>query len=1122
MNPHPGTQRPGIEERQDAILNKVLIANRGEIAVRLIRAVRDMGLRCVAVHAVDDEASSHVRLADEAWALQDSGPAAYLDMQALIAAARSLGADAIHPGYGFLSERADFAQACADAGLVFVGPSPAHLARFGDKAQALALARDCGVPVMPSTRGDASLQEITQFFDAQGGSGIVIKAVGGGGGRGMRVVTQRSELPQAYERCRAEARSAFGMDAVYGERLVARARHIEVQIVGDGRQAMALGERDCTLQRRFQKLVEIAPSPTLLPALREQITQAALAMARRVDYLSLGTFEFLIEEDAQGHQVGAVFIEANPRLQVEHTVTEQVTGLDLVALQLDIARGRSLQELGLDPQRPPAVQGFAIQARINAESTDAQGLAHPAQGRLQQFDAPSGLGVRVDTHGHGGYAPSPLYDTLLAKLIVTSRSASFADAARRLERALGEFRITGVATNIALLRAVVGSEDFARQNLHTRYWAEHLQTLLQRMQAIEAEDRSRAPQPRHEAPAAQEAQQAQEFLDAQDGHALRAVTHGVLIELNAEPGALVQAGEVVAVIEAMKMQHVVMAECAGRVLQLRARVGEVVAQGRILAVLEPGDGPAPDAAGQAVQDRRDAVRPDLQRVLDRHAFLWDDNRPEAVARRRARGQRTARENVADLVDAGSFVEYGALAVAAQASRRSVDDLIANTPADGLVTGVGRINGALFDAQRARSAVMAYDATVLAGTQGKRNHVKTDRIVEVALRDRLPLVLFAEGGGGRPGDVDIPSISGLHQPSFASFAELSGEVPVVGIVSGRCFAGNAAFLGCCDVIIADRSANIGMAGPAMIEGGGLGVYRPEDVGPAAVQYANGVVDVLVDDEAHGVRVAKHYLSLFQGPVAQWQAPDALLLRQVVPENRLRAYDARRAIEALADVDSVLELRGGFGIGIHTALARIEGRPLGIMANNPRHLGGAIDADAGDKAARFMQLCDAHGLPIVSLIDTPGFMVGPEVEARAQVRHVSRMFLTAAKLRVPLLAVTLRKGYGLGAMAMAGGGFRSAGFTVSWPTGEFGPMGLEGAVRLGFKKELDAVPDGPGRQALYDRLVARMYERGHALSTASAVEIDAVIDPAQTRQWVSQGMASAAWRASQPRRGFVDAW
>jgi acetyl-CoA carboxylase carboxyltransferase component len=290
----------------------------------------------------------------------------------------------------------------------------------------------------------------------------------------------------------------------------------------------------------------------------------------------------------------------------------------------------------------------------------------------------------------------------------------------------------------------------------------------------------------------------------------------------------------------------------------------------------------------------------------------------------------------------------------------------------------------------------------------------------------------------------------------------------------------------------------------------------------VQYANGVIDVLVDNEAQAVQAAKHYLSMFQGPLKQWSAPDPLQLRQVVPENRLRVYDTRRAIEGIADRGSVLVLRGGFGLGIHTALARVEGRPVGIMANNPHHLGGAIDADAADKAARFMQLCDAHGLPIVSLIDTPGFMVGPEVEARAQVRHVSRMFLVAAKLRVALLAVTLRKGYGLGAMAMAGGGFRSASFTVSWPTGEFGPMGLEGAITLGFKKELQAVPDGPERRALYDSLVAQAYERGHAISTAAAVEIDAVIDPAQTRQWIAKGIASAALRGQRARRGFVDAW
>ncbi|CAN7507045.1 carbamoyl-phosphate synthase large subunit [Pseudorhodoferax sp. LjRoot39] len=1102
-------------------MNKLLIANRGEIALRVLRAARDLGIASVAVYSQDDAAARHRLLADEAHALAASGPAAYIDIAAMLAAARATGCDAVHPGYGFLSERADFAQACADAGIRFVGPTVEQLALFGDKGRALALARSCDVPVMPATAGAASLDEISAFFDAQGGTGIVIKAVGGGGGRGMRVVNRREDLEQAYARCRSEAASAFGVDALYAERLVARARHIEVQIAGDGEQVVALGERDCTLQRRFQKLVEIAPSPVLDAALRERIVNAARLLAKRVQYQSLGTFEFLVEENAAGQQTGFVFIEANPRLQVEHTVTEQVTGVDLVAVQLGLAGGRSLRELGLDPAAPPQPRGFAIQVRVNAEASDAQGQARPAHGRLERFELPAGPDVRVDTHGATGYAPPPSFDTLLAKLIVTSQSAQFGDAVRRLQRSLAEFRIAGIATNLDLLRALVARPDFAAQQVHTRHFEAIAPELLAAAATIAEAERARDAALGLATAATPVAAAAAEQAAPAGLLAVRAPLSGRVVELSVAAGALVQPGQTVAVLDAMKMEHSVAATASGRVLAVQLAPGAQAAEGQILVLLEPVEG---DAAAVQATEAIDpaAIRPDLQRVLDRHAPLYDAARPEAVARRRARGQRTARENLADLVDADSFVEYGALALAAQASRRSQADLIANTPADGLITGIGSINGALVDQGRAQSAVMAYDATVLAGTQGKRNHIKTDRIVEVALRDEIPLVLLAEGGGGRPGDVDFPSVSGLYQPSFAAFADLSGQVPVIGVVSGRCFAGNAAFLGCCDVVIADRSANIGMAGPAMIEGGGLGVYKPEDVGPAAVQYANGVIDVLVDNEAQAVQAAKHYLSMFQGPLKQWSAPDPLQLRQVVPENRLRVYDTRRAIEGIADSGSMLVLRGGFGLGIHTALARVEGQPVGIMANNPHHLGGAIDADAADKAARFMQLCDAHGLPIVSLIDTPGFMVGPEVEARAQVRHVSRMFLVAAKLRVALLAVTLRKGYGLGAMAMAGGGFRSASFTVSWPTGEFGPMGLEGAITLGFKKELQAVPDGPERRALYDSLVAQAYERGHAISTAAAVEIDAVIDPAQTRQWIATGIASAALRGQRARRGFVDAW
>ena len=602
-----------------------------------------------------------------------------------------------------------------------------------------------------------------------------------------------------------------------------------------------------------------------------------------------------------------------------------------------------------------------------------------------------------------------------------------------------------------------------------------------------------------------------------------------VVQWLAAAGDAVAEGDVLVILEAMKMEHEIRAPHAGRLAELYFQAGETVGEGEALAswtqldsAPERGDAgtsalvgalssaltsaaAAPASVGTPQTASHTAAsaagqtspRADLQKLQDRLAFTFDAQRPEAVAKRHATGLRTARENIADLCDEGSFIEYGALAVAAQSRRRSADDLMRNTPADGMVTGIGCIHGQ-------RVVVMAYDFTVLAGTQGMRNHQKTDRMLGVALQNKLPVVLFAEGGGGRPGDVDVAIVAGLNLATFASFARLNGQVPVVGVVAGRCFAGNAALLGCCDVIIATAGSNIGMGGPAMVEGGGLGVFKPEQIGPSDVQQANGVIDILVDNEAQAVSAARHYLSCFQGAQTEWQAPPAEALRHVVPENRVRVYDTRAAMQGIADEGSLLHLRTGFGVGIHTALARIAGRPVGLMVNNPLHLGGAIDADAADKAARFMQLCNAHGLPIVSLVDTPGFMVGPDIEALAQVRHVSRMFVAAAHLRVPLLSGVLRKGYGLGAMAMTGGGFHETLSTVAWPTGEFGGMGFEGAVRLGYRKELEALPEGPEREALFEQLLAQQYDNDSAINMAATLEIDAVIDPATTRDWLVAGL------------------
>lgn len=1097
------------------MFSKVLIANRGEIAVRLVRALRDLGIASVAVHARDDASALHVQLADAAVALDAAGPSAYLDIAALIGVAKAQDCDAVHPGYGFLSERADFAQACADAGLVFIGPAPEQLALFGDKARARALATQCDVPVMPGSAGAVTLAQAQAFFaeqQAQGAAGVMIKAIGGGGGRGMRAVMNADELPEAHARCVSEAKAAFGVEGVYVERLMRNARHIEIQVLGDGQAAASLGERECTLQRRFQKLVEIAPSPSLPDALRASITQAALCMARAAGYRSLGTFEFLV--DAASATLPFVFIEANPRLQVEHTVTEAVTGLDLVQLQMAVAAGQSLKALGVEADRTAAQRGFAVQWRINAETLDAHGNARPSGGTLARFDLPSGPGVRVDTHGYAGLAPSPHYDTLLAKLIVHSPSPHFADALRRSLRALDECRIDGIATNLALLRAIAARPEFAAQAVHTRFVEVHLGDLLAAAASLEGHAKKIPPA---------DAQAAAIEVDTDD-LTIKAPMPAKLVQFEVAVGDVLPAGAQLGVLEAMKMEHLLHAPVAGRVVALFAEPGDYLVEGQSLVRLEPVDAEAAAAEARTEQDL-DAIRPDLQKVIDRHAFTLDANRGAAVAKRHAQGGRTARENIADLCDTasdpGNFIEYGALAVAAQTRRRTLEDLIANTPADGMVTGLGSINAKQFGPEASRCAVLAYDYTVLAGTQGMRNHHKTDRMLSIAHQLKLPVVLFAEGGGGRPGDTDMPIVAGLNNHTFSQFAALSGKVPVVGIVHGRCFAGNAALLGCADVIIATRGSNIGMSGPAMIEGGGLGSFAPEQIGPSSVQSRNGVIDILVEDEAAAVAAAKQYLSYFQGPVSDWQCADPRALRHVVPENRLRVYDVRAALRGVADTGSLLELRAGFGAGIVTALARIEGKPVGLMANNPHHLGGAIDVEAADKSARFMQLCNAHGLPIVSLCDTPGFMVGPEIEAQAQVRHVCRMFMVASHLRVPFFAVVLRKGYGLGAQAMTAGGFDAPVFTVAWPTGEFGAMGLEGAVRLGYRKELAAAAEGAERDALFKTLVAQQYANGEAIHMAQTLEIDAVIDPAETRTWLVRGLASAG-RSTQVASPYVDTW
>jgi len=517
----------------------------------------------------------------------------------------------------------------------------------------------------------------------------------------------------------------------------------------------------------------------------------------------------------------------------------------------------------------------------------------------------------------------------------------------------------------------------------------------------------------------------------------------------------------------------------------------------------------------------EGVRPELAELRERKALLTDQARGDAVAKRHESGRRTARENVADLVDPDSFVEYGGLAIAAQRSRRELQELLERTPADGLIGGIATVNGDRFPDSGA-CAVLSYDYMVLAGTQGVFGHRKKDRLFELIERMRLPTVLFAEGGGGRPGDADYPVVSALDTRAFALWARISGLAPRIAVVAGRCFAGNALLAGSADLIVATEDITLGMGGPAMVSGGGLGEFAPEEIGPIGVQSPNGVVDVRVADEAAAVAVTRTLLSYFQGPLEEWTAPDPGLARGVVPASRRRAYDVHAAVEAIVDVGSATWLRDEFARPMVTALARIEGRPVGIVANNPMRMAGAITSDAADKAARFMQLCDAYGIPLVSLIDTPGMMVGPEAEETALVRHCARLFNTGANLRVPLIAVILRKAYGLGAQAMAGGGLHEPLLTVGWPTAELGAMGLEGAVRLGLRRELEAIADPDERERRVQEVTEHALEHARALNAATIFELDDVIDPADTRRLLASVLAASGARQPLEPRRPVDAW
>ncbi len=1088
---------------------KILIANRGEIAVRIAQSCSELEIHSVAVYAEDDAESLHVVKADSAIALQGRGAAAYLDVEQLLQHAKEACCDAIHPGYGFLSENAQFSRRCAQEGVSFIGAIPGLLEQLGDKAQARKLAAEADIPMTRGINRACSLEEVQTFYRELGtDAAVIIKALAGGGGRGIRTVTREQDLEAAYKACQAEAQLSFGASEVYVEQLIANARHIEVQILGDGSGAVShCWDRECSLQRRNQKLIEIAPSPSLTVLQRQALIDSAMSFAQQIKYQGLGTFEYLVDTDAPDD---FYFMEVNPRIQVEHTVSEEVTSTDLVKAQIQLARGLSLETIGFS--EPPALQGYAIQCRVNLESLDKHGNASAAFGKVKNYQPPSGPGVRIDHCGYPGYRVNPGYDSLIAKVIV--RAFDYKAAIQKSTRSLQEFDITGVDSNKGLLLNLLRNSEVIGNRVNTRFVEQNLAELVQ-----DSKDRKLFISDERNVN-----ENSSETVTVPKGcEAARALSGGIVVSLKVSSGEYLKKGQVIACIEAMKMEIPVYSPCSGRVVQVLCEKNDIVANQQILILVEVDVNATIEVIAEQALNL-DFIRHDLSEVLKRHENLEDKNRPRAVEKRHNRGMRTARENITDLLDKGSLNEYGAMALAAQRKKHSTEELINLSPGDGLIAGTGTINAADFGPEASRCAALSYDYTVFAGTQGVMNHKKTDRVLQLAKQWRMPVVFYTEGGGGRPSDTDFMGVAGLDCHTFSAMADLSGLVPTVGIVNGSCFAGNVALLGVCDVIIATRSATMGMGGPVMIEGGGLGSYSAQEVGPVSVQAPNGVIDIVVQNETEATEIAKQYLSYFQGEKQKWEASDERLLRYAIPENRKQIYDVRRLIENLADKDSVLELRRQFATGVITALIRIEGKPMGLIANDPTHLGGAINAESGDKISRFMQLCDAHDLPILSLCDTPGFMVGPDAEKQATVRHISRIFVTASSITVPYITLVTRKGYGLGAQAMAAGSFHNPLLTAAWPTGEFGAMGVEGAVRLGAAKQLAAIEDESERSIVFDKMVQHVYDQGKALNMASFLEIDAVIDPQDSRAWILRALAATPPppKRQNKKRPCIDTW
>lgn len=1113
----------------NAPFKKILIANRGEIAGRIARAAKALGMDTVGVYAGVDALSLHTRYAGEARELPGRGDpvGAYLDMDALLEIARETGCDAVHPGYGFLSENETFARRCGEAGLTFIGPSPEVLGLFGDKVRARAFARELGVPTVPGSLEAVTDPDSAIRAAAETGYPVMLKAAAGGGGRGMRLVSAEAEMAEAFARCASEADAAFGDGTLFVEKRIERPRHIEVQILGDhAGNVIHLRERDCSIQIRHQKVLEIAPAPGLDPALLDRLLDDAVRMAARAGYQNAGTVEFLVSPEAGEYW----FIECNPRIQVEHTITEEIMGVDLMEAQFRLAAGARLADLGLaDQTQVGAPRGYAIQARVVAQGA----------GGIAAYKEPTGAGVRVDGNGYGGYQPPPQFDPLLAKVI--GSASSYTSALARTRQALQEFHVAGLPTNIGQLDGILGHAEVQAGDART--------SLIEEVAELARPPRN----PTKGAALALLEQQALGVGNAAHAGAavpmdlpslaleegqrgVEAPMAGTVVSIGAKVGDVVAPGDTLIVVSAMKMESVITAPCAGTVAGLLSLAeGDSVGAGQIVAAI------LPDAEGEAgpVSYGENSWAPTLEEVATLKALaearLAPGSDDPGVVRQRDRGKLTCRERIDLLLDEGSFREVGS--IAGFASYDEAGGIAAFTPANS-VGGWGSIEGRTV-------VVCADDFTSRGGHADGAIGAKSGHLDRLAIEMRIPSVRLLDGssGGGsvaamvpeqkKAGESSAKESSGAikaGRPRVAGgggsflpghlgssmYAEQLATVPVVNLLLGSVVGIGAAkaVLGHFSVMVRDI-AQLFVAGPPVVSHAMGYDISKEDLGGWHIHCRNGSVDNLAETEAEAAAMARRFLSYL--PASVYEAPPVLPpdpsdpadrreeeLFTLIPRKRTTTFDIRKGIRLMADRGSFFEIGPYWGTDQVVGFARFNGYPVGVIASDSQHAnGGALTADGCDKLTRHLDLCDLFHLPVLNLIDNPGFAVGLEHELAGTIRKGGEWMVAFAQAKIPVFSVLMRRSFGVAGNNYATPRSRPS-MRVVWPAADVGGIPPEGGIEAAYKRQLAEAEDPV---ALREELMARIESARGPVGPLNRFQMEEMIDPRDTRRYVCEWVEMA---------------